>query len=192
MPKKEPPVATELEIKQVHNLLCINYPAQAGKLSAADIGTQLALWVQLLGDLSGDVLKAAALQHMAVSQWFPAVAELRQQAGAIVAPPSSTAIEAWGEVTAAMASTRYYRYADGFHEFPKFSDPVTQKVVDAMGWGNLCGSEDGTADRARFLQGYEAVTKRTHDDRATLPFVRELTARLSMGRNMQLEDNHAI
>jgi hypothetical protein len=179
-------MATELEIKQVHNLLCINYPAQSGKLSAADIGTQLALWVQLLGDLPGDVLKAAALQHMAVSQWFPAVAELRQQAGALTAPPAQAAIEAWGDVTAAMASTRYYRYADGFHEFPKFADPVTQRVVDALGWGNLCGSEDGTADRARFLQGYDAIAKRMQDDRATLPVVRELAARLSAGRTLQI------
>ena len=85
-----------------------------------------------------------------------------------------------------MASARYYRYADGFHEFPVFDDPITQRVVNAMGWGNLCGSEDATADRARFLQGYEAVARRMQDDRATLPVVRELTARLSMGRTLQL------
>ena len=179
-------MATELEVLQVHSLLSINYPAQAAKLNAADMQAQLALWVQLLGDLPGEVLKAAALQHMASSQWFPAVAELRQQAGAIVAPAAQTAIEAWGTVTAAMASARYYRYADGFHEFPVFDDPITQKVVNAMGWGNLCGSEDATADRARFLQGYEAVAKRMQDDRQTLPVVRDLTARLSMGRTLQL------
>lgn len=183
-------MATSLEIRQVYNLLAVNYPAQAAKMTPDDMSNLLALWIQLLGDIDGDVLKAAALQHMAQSQWFPAVAELRQQAGAIVAQPSSTAIEAWGEVTAAMASTRYYRYADGFHEFPKFADPITQKVVDAMGWGNLCGSEDATADRARFLQGYEAVAKRTQDDRALLPFVRDLTARLTMGRALQLEQTH--
>ena len=56
-----------------------------------------------------------------------------------------------------MSGYRYYRYADGFHEFPKFSI-VTQKVVDAMGWGNLCASEDG-ADRARFLQAYEVMAR---------------------------------
>ena len=56
-----------------------------------------------------------------------------------MAPPAQAAIEAWGTVTAAMASARYYRYADGFHEFPQFADPVTQRVVDALGWGNLCG-----------------------------------------------------
>ena len=80
-----------------------------------------------------------------------------------------------------MASARYYRYADGFHEFPQFADPVTQRVVDAMGWGNLCASEDGTADRARFLQGYEAVAKRCQEERATLPIVRELTATAQCG-----------
>ena len=179
-------MATELEIKQIHNLLAINYPAHVAKLSGADLKVQLALWVQLLADIDGEVLKAAALQHMARSQWFPAVAELRHEAGAILAPAAQSAIEAWGDVTAAMALARYYRYADGFHEFPQFADPVTQRVVDAMGWGNLCGSEDGTADRARFLQGYEAIVKRHQEERATLPIVRELTARLSAGRTLQL------
>jgi hypothetical protein len=173
-------MATELEIQQTHNLLAINYPAHVAKMNAADMRTQLMLWVQLLGDLPGDVLKAAALQHMASSQWFPAVAELRQQAGAIVAPAAQTAIEAWGDVTAAMASARYYRYADGFHEFPVFEDPITQKVVNAMGWGNLCGSEDAAADRARFLQGYEAVAKRHETERGILPVVAELRLRLAM------------
>jgi len=179
-------MATAIEIQQVYNLLAVNYPAHVAKLREGDMRDQIALWAQLLGDLPGDVLKAAALQHMAVSQWFPAVAELRQQAGSLTAPPAHAAIEAWGEVTAAMASTRYYRYADGFHEFPKFSDPVTQRVVDALGWGNLCGSEDGTADRARFLQGYDAIAKRMQDDRATLPVVRELAARLAAGRILQI------
>ena len=36
------------------------------------------------------------MQHMASSQWFPAVAELRQQAGALWLLAAQTAIEAWG------------------------------------------------------------------------------------------------
>lgn len=180
-------MATPFEIQQVYNLLAVNYPAHVAKLREGDMRDQIALWVQLLGDLPSDVLKAAALQHMAVSQWFPAVAELRQQAGALTAPPAQAAIEAWGTVTAAMASTRYYRYADGFHEFPKFADPVTQRVVDALGWGNLCGSEDGAADRARFLQGYEAVAKRHETERGILPVVAELRRRLAMQQTPQLE-----
>lgn len=180
-------MASPDEVKRVWNLLAINYPSYADKLNADLLKQQLALWQRLLVDVPGEVLQAAALQHMAVSKWFPAVSELRDQAGALTAPPQQAAIEAWGEVTAAMASARYYRYADGFHEFPQFADPVTQKVVDSMGWGNLCGSEDGTADRARFLQGYEAVAKRAQSERLLLPIVRELTAKLT-GRNiLQLE-----
>jgi hypothetical protein len=180
-------MATTLEIQQVYNLLAVNYPAHVAKLREGDMRDQIALWVQLLGDLPGEVLKAAALQHMAVSQWFPAVAELRQQAGSLTARTEQAAIEAWGEVTAAMASTRYYRYADGFHEFPKFANPVTQRVVDALGWGNLCGSEDGTADRARFLQGYDAIAKRQQTDRSLLPVVRDIMAQRSAG---MLEARH--
>ena len=179
-------MASREEVQQVYNLLAVNYPSYGQKLNATLVKQQLALWQELLADIPGDVLKAAALQHMAVSQWFPAVAELRTQALGVTAPPQQAAIEAWGEVTAAMASTRYYRYADGFHELPRFGDPITQRVVDSMGWGNLCASEDATADRARFLQGYDAVAKRAHDGRQLLPVVRELTAKLT-GRSLQLE-----
>lgn len=175
-------MASTDEIKQVWNLVNVNYPSYANGLSTEVLKQQLALWQKLLADLDGELIKAAALQHIAASKWFPTVAELRTLAVQIDTPNTPAAIEGWGEVTAALSDCTYYRYADGFHHFPKFS-PVTQRVVDAMGWGNLCASEDGTADRARFLQAYEMLSKRASEERLTLPLVRDLTAKLTMQRS---------
>lgn len=176
-------MANSEEIQQVFRLLNVNYPNYAKSLLPGVLKEQLELWQKLLADLPCEILKASALQHMASSQWFPTVSELRNGAGAIAAPAARVAIEAWGDVVTEMASPRSYRYADGFHEFPKFTDPLVQKIVDSMGWGNLCGSDDTTADRARFLQAYEAMARRATEDRMQLPVVRDLVARLTMQRS---------
>ena len=179
-------MATELEIKQVYNLLAINYPAHAAKLTPDDMQQP----ARLVGATPGRPSRRGAESRRA-----PAHGSIAMVPGRCGVAPAggrdhrtsrAGGNRSLGDVTAAMASARYYRYADGFHEFPSLPIRLRSEVVDAMGWGNLCGSEDGTADRARFLQGYEAVAKRMQDERAKLPIVRELAARLAAGRNLQI------
>ena len=43
-------------------------------------------------------------------------------------------MEEWGLVVETFADLRYYRYADGYHAFPEFANPITARVVQAMGW----------------------------------------------------------
>lgn len=178
-------MATPDDIKQVWAMLIAAYPTYAKDQPAEQLRMTLKLYQRMLQDIDANVLQAATLQHIAVSKFFPTIAELRQVAGAIAAPATGTAMEGWGEVTAAMADARFYRYADGFHQIPQFS-PITQRVVDAMGWGNLCVSEDSTADRARFLQAFDVMAKRAGEERMLLPAVRDLTARLRAAHRPEL------
>jgi hypothetical protein len=179
-------VATNEQIQQVWVMLIAAYPNYAKEQGAQQLTLTLKLYQTMLQDVPMDILHATTLQHIAAAKWFPTIAELRGLAASIQAPPARVAIEAWGDVLDAMAAPSYYRYADGFHEFPKFADPLVQRIVDSMGWGNLCGSEDGTADRARFLQAYDALARRAVDDRLQLPIVRDLTQRLAMQRSAGL------
>jgi hypothetical protein len=39
---------------------------------------------------------------------------------------------------------------------PRFRDPIVQRVVQAMGWIELCASEKPGVDRAHFIKFYEA------------------------------------
>jgi hypothetical protein len=89
-----------------------------------------------------------------------AVAELRGMTNNV---PSS--FEAWQEVLREFSDT-------GSYGTPKFSHPLIGRAVNAMGWKNLCLSEDQTADRARFLQCYEQFRERATREEIMLPEVR--------------------
>ena len=171
-------MATDFEIKRIWALLGTAYPTYAKEQSTEMMAQTLRLYQRLLADIPGEMLEAAALQHVASSRFFPTIAELREIAVAIMAPPSTTPMEAWGKLQAAMADVRFYRYADGYHEFPHFDDPILERVVQDMGWANLTASEDTVADRARFLQAYEAYARRMREDQMLLPAVRELAQTL--------------
>lgn len=58
--------------------------------------------------------------------------------------------DAWGEVNEQMARA-------GSYGQPKFTDPLTERVVKIMGWSNLCRSENESADRAHFMRMYDQL-----------------------------------
>ena len=174
-------MASHDEIRRVWVVLCTAYPNHAKEQSAELMAQTLRLYQRLLADIPGQVLEATALQHIASARFFPTIAELREIAVAIMAPAHTTPMEAWGKLQAALTDVRYYRYVDGYHEFPCFADPILQRVVNDMGWANLQMSADAIADRARFLQAYEAYARRAREEQMILPAVRELAQALGGG-----------
>lgn len=164
-------MATTGEIQAIWKILSANYVTHAKSLTPAQLEEQLQVWYAILADIPSDILRAAALQHMAGSKWFPQVAELRDIAAALLVERPATAMEEWGKVVETFSDLRYYRYADGYHEFPTFANPLTARVVAAMGWARLKESEDYTADRARFVQAYDALAARAAEDAKILPQV---------------------
>jgi len=166
------------EFKAIWTVLCLAYPTWSRENSAEMMAQTLRLYYRLLRDTPAEVLEAAAIQHVATSRFFPTIAELRETVLTLSAPPTPPAMAAWGELREALADSRYYRYQDGYHESPKFANPVLQQVVDAMGFGVLQLSEDQVADRARFIQAYETFARRAREDALMLPQVRSVAQRL--------------
>lgn len=160
-------MATDREILSVFNLLKANYHYALRNLDAGEISDLQVLWCEMLGDLPGDVLKAAALQHASSSKWFPTVAELRGAAFAIAYPQRLTAMEAWGEVARQIRSV-------GSWGKPECSNPITRQLVTEMGWLNLCVSDCPGADRARFIEAYNQLVAREKRAVMELPIVSEI------------------
>jgi hypothetical protein len=131
---------------------------------------------QTLADIPPEILKAAVLVHVARSQWFPAVAELRDAAAGLVerAMNIPSAFEAWDEVA------RLIRQV-GSWGTPAFSNPLIGKAVAGVGgWLAICMSENQIADRARFFQVYEAYARREEDDHRMLPEVANVISKLAL------------
>ena len=127
-----------------------------------------------LGDISSDVLEAAALKHVTECKWPPTVAELRDAAFDIVtgARHRLSGEEAWGEVRRAMSSV-------GFYATPEFTEPAIERAVAAAGgWKYLCSSEQAVADRARFIAAFDTISKRERADVRMLPALSQLEQKI--------------
>ena len=149
-------------------------------LSAAYPNARLAeetpvLYERLLADIPDELLETAVMDHIARSPFYPKVSELRQAAANIATgiyeiPPAA---EAWGELARLIP-------AYGRDNQPEIENPITARVVAALGWRNLCISTNQVADRARFIEAYNEYKKRAADRCVTLPAVRQLAAKMRM------------
>jgi hypothetical protein len=164
-------MATAEEILAVFGLLRANYHHALRDMTAEQISDLQVLWCELLRDVDGELLRAAALQHASTSKWFPTVAELREAAADIVSPNHRmTAMEAWGEVARQIRSV-------GSWGKPRFTSPLICRLVDDMGWLNLCTGDMPGADRARFIEGYNALLLREKRETMELPQVTDARRR---------------
>lgn len=153
---------TKDEAKQVIAVLMAAYPKTELPLES------IQLYIQFLEDLPFEAGKAGALLHIAENKWFPTVSEIRQLAvNSIPGNAIPSASDAWGEVLKQIKH-------EGQYGIPNFSHPAIASAVKAMGWRNLCISEDGMADRAHFLKIYETYRNRTLQEQLQIPEVKKL------------------
>ena len=110
------------------------------------------VYLKLLADLPDELLEEASLAHIAQSTYFPTVAELRSAAVELLErqDPFPAGLEAWSEVEDQIRQV-------GYTGQPVFQHPLTAQLVRALGWQNLCWSENLVADRAHFLTAYEQL-----------------------------------
>jgi len=110
----------------------------------------VAVYVQMLKDIPGEDLFRAARQCIATLKFFPTVAEIREKAQQSHLP---SAAEAWQEVTRQI-------WQSGYYGKPQFQNPLVAQIVTAMGWRELCTSENQIADRAHFMRMYDELAQR--------------------------------
>jgi hypothetical protein len=127
------------------------------------------IYYQTLKDIPADELRAAALHSVSEAgrKFAPSVGELRgavmELRGYSANVPSS--FEAWREVLQQVSNVGYYGT-------PQFSNPMVERAVKALGWREICMSENQIADRARFVQCYEQLLERAQTQEMLLPEVR--------------------
>ena len=168
-------MASEIEILKVLKILEDVYPNYCLSSSAVEV------YVKLLADIPGDLLEHAALEHISRSTFFPAIAELRNAAFDIIDTVSliPTDYEAWADVQAEIRRV-------GHAGQPDFSHILVAKAVEMLGWRYLCLSENPVADRAHFVQAYQALRDSARRDARRLQRVRQYIAVLQSSNQHQL------
>ncbi len=116
----------------------------------------VAVYGRLLSDIPPADLQTVIDQCLAECKFLPTIAEIRERYTALTKSLGAlSAAEAWGLVTGQIR-------AIGSWGAPYFDDPLTARVVEMMGWLNLCQSENQMADRAQFMRMYQEIRDR-HD-----------------------------
>jgi hypothetical protein len=157
---------TKLESRKLFAMLVGALPSAKVNEGTADI------YAQMLGDLEFDIAQRAVARLL--SSWemacLPTIGEIRRTATDLRLGPVRPGGEAWGDVQDAM------RRVGGYEPEPTFEDPIVARVVASFGWRALCFEGDGTADRARFVQAYDALAKQARVDAASgVPLPRPLS-----------------
>jgi len=164
-------MATKVEVTKILAGLVTLYPRH--KLDEATYEA----YYRILKDIPADLLDGAALQAGSTSTFFPSASELRSAAFTLmeVAQGVPNAWDAWAEVCKSFGPY-------GRARIPQWSHPLIKRAIDAIGgYIALCDSENAVADRARFVQAYEALLHRAQQDARMLPEVRMAVRRLADG-----------
>ncbi len=134
----------------------------------------IAVYDHLLSDIPVAELRIVIDQAIAECKFLPTVAEIRDQWLALPGRLQGPSVaDAWADVQKQIIRT-------GRMGLPVFSDVLTARVVQAMGWRELCLSENQIADRAHFMRLYEQmVNQRLQADRL-LPAAREFAQRQAL------------
>lgn len=115
------------------------------------------VWEDLLSDIEPGIASRALRRLVATSRWLPAISELRAECLALRQPTQRPAMQAWGDVLAAV-----HKY--GYYGTPQFPCPITAAAVSALGWREICLSEHQASDRARFCEAYDQIARRAQSE----------------------------
>jgi hypothetical protein len=163
-------MATEIEVIQLIGIYSEGYPNYIPKPNAARI------YYEMLEEIPLDACRAGIKVCVANSKgFFPDPGQWRQAALDIVQSKNNlpSGMEAWGEVVAAFENVGMYRE-------PKFSHTLIDNIVRQMGWQNLCTSENAMADRARFIDAYNASVNTYVSDTRMLPSVKQVADKYAL------------
>ena len=139
---------------------------------------KISIWYNFFKDDDYKLTLTAVELFIANSAKPPTVAGIRSKMVDIQNPVAMlTAGEAWQIVITAIARYGYYRESEALEDM----NPLIKKATKAMGFRQLCMSENQIADRARFFQTYNSMIEREKNT-AVIPIaVRKRIAEIMNG-----------
>lgn len=116
----------------------------------------LELWYERLKDLNYQDVSMALNRWVDEEKWSPSIADIRSMCVKINDSESSNEwVDAWGEVERAIRNHGYYREQAALDSM----SPITRLCVKAIGWKNICLSEEIGVERGHFRSMYESKSK---------------------------------
>lgn len=167
---------TEIEAHKVFAVLCSLFPSakiepwerrgEDGKMQPVPGGGTRGAYARMLADLEY-APACAAVERVAATHRLPtvmpAIAEIREAYADMTRGVERAGGEAWGDVVKLHSRFSIYRHP----QQRDVADPVVWKCLQALGWANLCNSENQTSDRSQFIALYDKLAKSTRREEIT-------------------------
>lgn len=148
---------TKNETTRLLGILQTAYPYFYKNITVAEAKNASNLWHDMLKGLTLEVAKLALYKLIALHKDYPpTIAHLLESVADVTKEPTPTIADAWAEVKVAISKYGYPRPEEALQSL----SPTTAKAVRAMGWLELCSSENEVADRAHFMKIYSTMEKR--------------------------------
>ena len=166
-------MASNDEVAKILAMLAASYPRF--QLTRETI----AAYVQLLGDIPTDALKAGAMHCATSGTFFPSVHELRQAVMNLnrIASNVPDAYTAWHDVSTGPRAEWLKSLSEEDSKFyidehPRlWTHPFVERVAKLLGWPDSFPGENVVADRAHFYKAYEQLLDKELSNQGRLPAV---------------------
>lgn len=145
------------------------------------------LWFFQLQDIDYKVAEAGLNKWVSLNKWSPSIADIRQMASEITHSDLPDWSEGWEQVMRAIRRYGNYRYKEALDSM----SPLTKKVVERLGFTELCMSENISVDRANFRMIYETLAEREKKD-AQIPLILKEKIMEIQGTQQLLEGGNGI
>lgn len=142
---------TDEESKKLLAMLFAAFPVETRNVTPEEARATARVYARGLADLDSATAAKAIDRLIMSSERLPVIAKIRAMCVEIAHGRKRAGGDAWGDVVAAI------RRVGGHRPAPAFDDPLVARAVAALGWRDLCLSENPVADRARFVQLYESL-----------------------------------
>ena len=134
------------------------------------------LWFMQLQDIPYKLAELMLNTWVATNKWSPSIADIREKATSISKGEAKEWGEAWQEVLKAVSKYGYYQEKEALESM----DDATRRVVNRLGYRNLCLSEEIQVDRANFRMIYEQELQRQKQEAQLPPKLKELIATMPL------------
>ena len=141
------------------------------------------LWYRELQDIPYPVAEASLRKWVSTNKWSPSIAEIREMTAEIKHGEKLDWGEAWERTMLAIRKYGSYRPKEAMDSL----DPLTRKVVERMGFRELCMSENTMQDRANFRMIFETLAEREKKQRQIALPLQEVIAQLQTSMTLQIE-----
>lgn len=134
------------------------------------------LWFNQLQDIPYKLAELTLNTWVATNKWSPSIADIREKATGLTQGEAKDWGEAWREVLRAINIYGSYQELEALESM----DETTRRVVERLGFRNICMSEDIQIDRANFRMIYEQEIQRAKEDAQLPPKLKELMASMPL------------